>query len=208
MIIEFQEVSKRYRFEWIIKNMSYRFNNTNSYAIIGNNGSGKSTLMQMISGYLSPSSGRLTFSNNDIILDVNDIYKEISFVAPYIELVEEFTLTEAISFHKRFKPFSKEIEEINPLDFLQLPKTALNKPIQYFSSGMKQRLKLGLSFMSQSAVLLLDEPTITLDREGISWYREMLEKYAFNQRLLIIASNVMEDIEGCSKILEMKDLKA
>jgi ABC-type multidrug transport system ATPase subunit len=73
---------------------------------------------------------------------------------------------------------------------------------------MKQRLKLGLSFMSQSAVLLLDEPTITLDREGISWYREMLEKYAFNQRLLIIASNVMEDIEGCSKILEMKDLKA
>jgi ABC-type multidrug transport system ATPase subunit len=208
MIIEFQEVSKRYRFEWIIKNMSYRFNNTNSYAIIGNNGSGKSTLMQMISGYLSPSSGRLTFSNNDIILDVNDIYKEISFVAPYIELVEEFTLTEAISFHKRFKPFSKEIEEINPLDFLQLPKTALNKPIQYFSSGMKQRLKLGLSFMSQSAVLLLDEPTITLDREGISWYREMLEKYAFNQRLLIVASNVMEDIEGCSKILEMKDLKA
>jgi ABC-type multidrug transport system ATPase subunit len=208
MIIEFQEVSKRYRFEWIIKNMSYRFNNTNSYAIIGNNGSGKSTLMQMISGYLSPSSGRLTFSNNDIVLDVNDIYKEISFVAPYIELVEEFTLTEAINFHKRFKPFSKEIEEINPLDFLQLPKTALNKPIQYFSSGMKQRLKLGLSFMSQSAVLLLDEPTITLDREGISWYREMLEKYAFNQRLLIIASNVMEDIEGCSKILEMKDLKA
>jgi ABC-type multidrug transport system ATPase subunit len=208
MIIEFQEVSKRYRFEWIIKNMSYRFNNTNSYAIIGNNGSGKSTLMQMISGYLSPSSGRLTFSNNDIILDVNDIYKEISFVAPYIELVEEFTLTEAINFHKRFKPFSKEIEEINPLDFLQLPKTALNKPIQYFSSGMKQRLKLGLSFMSQSAVLLLDEPTITLDREGISWYREMLEKYAFNQRLLIIASNVMEDIEGCSKRLEMKDLKA
>ena len=208
MIIEFQEVSKRYRFEWIIKNMSYRFNNTNSYAIIGNNGSGKSTLMQMISGYLSPSSGRLTFSNNDIVLDVNDIYKEISFVAPYIELVEEFTLTEAINFHKRFKPFSKEIEEINTLDFLQLPKTALNKPIQYFSSGMKQRLKLGLSFMSQSAVLLLDEPTITLDREGISWYREMLEKYAFNQRLLIIASNVMEDIEGCSKILEMKDLKA
>ena len=208
MIIEFQEVSKRYRFEWIIKNMSYRFNNTNSYAIIGNNGSGKSTLMQMISGYLSPSSGRLTFSNNDIVLDVNDIYKEISFVAPYIELVEEFTLTEAINFHKRFKPFSKEIEEINPLDFLQLPKTALNKPIQYFSSGMKQRLKLGLSFMSESAVLLLDEPTITLDREGISWYREMLEKYAFNQRLLIIASNVMEDIEGCSKILEMKDLKA
>lgn len=208
MIIEFQEVSKRYRFEWIIKNMSYRFNNTNSYAIIGNNGSGKSTLMQMISGYLSPSSGRLTFSNNDIVLDVNEIYKEISFVAPYIELVEEFTLTEAINFHKRFKPFSKEIEEINPLDFLQLPKTALNKPIQYFSSGMKQRLKLGLSFMSQSAVLLLDEPTITLDREGISWYREMLEKYAFNQRLLIIASNVMEDIEGCSKILEMKDLKA
>ena len=179
MIIEFQEVSKRYRFEWIIKNMSYRFNNTNSYAIIGNNGSGKSTLMQMISGYLSPSSGRLTFSNNDIVLDVNDIYKEISFVAPYIELVEEFTLTEAINFHKRFKPFSKEIEEINPLDFLQLPKTALNKPIQYFSSGMKQRLKLGLSFMSQSAVLLLDEPTITLDREGISWYREMLEKYAY-----------------------------
>ena len=208
MIIEFQEVSKRYRFEWIIKNMSYRFNNTNSYAIIGNNGSGKSTLMQMISGYLSPSSGRLTFSNNDIVLDVNDIYKEISFVAPYIELVEEFTLTEAINFHKSFKPFSKEIEEINPLDFLQLPKTALNKPIQYFSSGMKQRLKLGLSFMSQSAVLLLDEPTITLDREGISWYREMLEKYAFNQRLLIIASNVMEDIEGCSKRLEMKDLKA
>lgn len=208
MIIEFQEVSKRYRFEWIIKNMNYRFNENHSYAIIGNNGSGKSTLMQMISGYLSPSSGRLTFTKNEIVLDVNDVYKEISFVAPYIELVEEFTLTEALNFHKRFKPFRKEIEDINPLDFLQLPKTALNKPIQYFSSGMKQRLKLGLSFMSQSPVLLLDEPTITLDREGISWYRNMLENYAFNQRLLIIASNVLEDIEGCNKVLEMKDLKA
>lgn len=208
MIIEFQEVSKRYRYEWIIRNMNYQFKSNESYAIIGNNGSGKSTLMQMISGYLSPSSGRLTFTKNEIVLDINDVYKEISFVAPYIELVEEFTLSEAIDFHKRFKPFSKEIEDINPLDFLQLPRTALNKPIQYFSSGMKQRLKLGLAFMSESPVLLLDEPTITLDRDGISWYRNMLENYAFNQRLLIIASNVLEDIEGCSKVLEMKDLKA
>jgi ABC-type multidrug transport system ATPase subunit len=208
MIIQFQEVSKRYRYEWIIRNMNYQFKANESYAVIGNNGSGKSTLMQMISGYLSPSFGKLLFSKNDRILDVNEVYKDISFVAPYIELVEEFTLSEAIDFHKRFKPFSKEIEKINPLDFLQLPKTALNKPIQYFSSGMKQRLKLGLAFMSESPVLLLDEPTITLDREGISWYRNMLENYAFNQRLLIIASNVLEDIEGCNKVLEMKDLKA
>jgi ABC-type multidrug transport system ATPase subunit len=203
MQIELKQVSKRYRYEWILKKMDYQFFATESYAVLGHNGSGKSTLMQMLSGFLSPSSGRIIFSENNKILDINQVYKCVSFAAPYTELVEELTLEESLQFQQKFKHFVAGLTVNSVLELLQLPKTAKNKPVQFFSSGMKQRLKLALAILSDTPVLLLDEPTITLDTQGISWYRMLLQDYALGKKLVIIASNVEEDVRGCSQQLDI-----
>jgi len=205
--IELQKVSKRYRFEWIFKGLNYTFLSNASYAIVGHNGSGKSTLLQMLSGYLSPSAGKITFKKGDKLLDINDVYKDVSFCSPYIELIEELSLEESIHFHQRFKPLQKGFSTTEVLDLLNLPKSARHKAVQFFSSGMKQRLKLALSFLSDTSVLLLDEPTITLDAEGIVWYRNLLANYALGKRTLIIASNVSADYEGCDTLLNVLDYK-
>jgi ABC-type multidrug transport system ATPase subunit len=207
MQIELKQVSKRYRYEWILKKMDYQFLATESYAVLGHNGSGKSTLMQMLSGFLSPSSGRIIFSENNKILDINQVYKCVSFAAPYTELVEELTLEESLQFQQKFKHFVAGLTVNSVLELLQLPKTAKNKPVQFFSSGMKQRLKLALAILSDTPVLLLDEPTITLDTQGISWYRKLLQDYALGKKLVIIASNVEEDVRGCNRKLDILEYK-
>jgi ABC-type multidrug transport system ATPase subunit len=205
--IELQKVSKRYRFEWIFKGLNYTFQSNESYAIIGHNGSGKSTLLQLLSGYLSPSSGKVLFTKNDIKIDINEVYKDISFCSPYIELIEELSLEESILFHQRFKPLQQGFSTTEVLDLLNLPKSARHKPVQFFSSGMKQRLKLALAFLSDTSVLLLDEPTITLDSAGVAWYRTLLTDFAFGKRTVIIASNVSNDYDGCNNLIDILQYK-
>lgn len=207
MQIELKNLSKRYRYEWIFRDLSYTFEEGASYAIQGHNGSGKSTLLQILSGYLSPSKGDINFIDNGKAIDLNKVYRSVAFCSPYMELIEELSLKEALAFHQRFKPLANGIGSKEVLDLIQLPKSAQNKAIQFFSSGMKQRLKLALAFLSDSTVLLLDEPTITLDQTGVSWYRDLLENYALNKRLVIIASNVLSDFEGCEHQLNILDYK-
>jgi len=206
MNITLNNIGKRYRFEWIFKNIDYQFEMGTGYAILGNNGSGKSTLMQVLSGHLSPSKGSLEFSDNNGVIDIGKAYKKISFTAPYIELIEEFTLEEAIDFHWKFK--AMKCSKKGLIDRLQYPKSTRKKAIKFFSSGMQQRLKLALAICSETSLLLLDEPTITLDRNAVEWYVELLKEYAYSKdRLTIIASNVEEDFQGCTEQLDILNYK-
>lgn len=207
MQIELKNLGKRYRYEWILKNMNYQFRGGESYAVLGHNGSGKSTLMQILSGFLSPSSGRIIYNENDKLIDVNSVYRKVTFAAPYTELIEELTLKESIAFHKKFKPLINGLERNEMLELLQFPKSAHDKAVQFFSSGMKQRLKLALSILSDCPVLLLDEPSITLDREGVNWYRNLLKEYALGKKLVVIASNIEEDVQDCSQSINITDFK-
>lgn len=207
MYIEFREVFKRYRFEWILKNFNYTFEPNKTYSISGANGSGKSTLIQLISASLSPSKGIISYNSDKKSIDVSNVYKNISFTSPYIDLIEELTLEESVNFHFQFKPLISGLNSLNFFEILELPKAARSKQIRFFSSGMKQRLKLCLSFLSDTSVLLLDEPTITLDKEGIKWYKRLLEIYAINKRLVVIASNVDVDIELCTNSINLSDYK-
>lgn len=199
-------IGKRYRFEWIFKDLNYEFQRGMGYAILGSNGSGKSTLMQILSGHLSPSKGHLEYYSKNQTITLDKIYQELSFVAPYIELVEEFTLQEAIDFHYNFKKMKCSKKEL--IDRLEYPKSAFQKNIKYFSSGMQQRLKLILAICADTPLLLLDEPTITLDRNAVDWYVKLLKDYAYSpDRLTVIASNVEEDFQGCSYKLNILDYK-
>lgn len=204
--IELNNIGKRFRYEWIFKNITHSFQSGKSYALLGPNGSGKSTLMKILSGHLTPSDGQITFLNTDKKIDGDDVYQHISYSAPYIDVIEEMTLTEIIAFHSKFKPLSKGLK-INDLIQLLNFKNAADKEIRFFSSGMKQRLKLALSICTDTPTLLLDEPTTNLDAQGVAWYRDLMQQFSDKNRLVIVASNIEHDYDFCEEQMNILDYK-
>ncbi|KQN34484.1 ABC transporter ATP-binding protein [Pedobacter sp. Leaf41] len=204
MKIVLNNVGRRFNKEWIFRNLSTEFSTGNSYAILGPNGSGKSTLLSVLTGSLTLSEGTLLFSD-DREIAVEDIYTHISLAAPYLELVETFTLKEIINFHFKFKNFAAGVDAKSLISILGLEKSA-NKEIKYFSSGMKQRTKLALACCSNSPILFLDEPTSNLDVQGITWYRELIENFT-KDRLTIIGSNQIQEYDFCTKQIQIADFK-
>jgi ABC-type multidrug transport system ATPase subunit len=204
MNITLQNVGRRFNKEWIFRNLSTEFTSGNSYAILGPNGSGKSTLLSVLTGSLSPSEGEISFLDTKEIL-VENVYKYISLAAPYLELVETFTLKESIDFHFKFKNFAPGLDSKMLITILGLEKAA-NKEIKYFSSGMKQRTKLALACCTDTPILFLDEPTSNLDVQGISWYRELIENFG-KDRLTIIGSNQIQEYDFCTNQIQISDYK-
>lgn len=205
MDIKLKQLGKRYKFEWIFRNLDYNFQNGNAYAILGANGSGKSTLLKVLSGYASPSKGTIGFYQQDKKVELDKVYHQLSFAAPYIELIEELTLIEVLQFHQKFKPFQHNLSINDLIDMLNFSKSK-HKEVRFFSSGMKQRLKLVLAICSDTDYLLLDEPTTNLDNQGVVWYQELIDRFAKN-RLTIVASNIEHDYEFCSETLNIMDFK-
>lgn len=205
MKIELEAVSKRFRLEWVLRNVSLSFEPNRRYAVTGPNGSGKSTLLKIISGHLTPSKGQVSFAFQGRPLEVSAVYQHLSFAAPYIELLEELSLLEALRFHTRFKPLAPGLNTDALVELLGFER-ARHKPVRNFSSGMKQRLKLALALCSNTPLLLLDEPTTNLDLEGIAWYRRLVEAYTPG-RLIIIASNAEVDFDFCEERVSILDWK-
>lgn len=205
LAIRIQEAAKRFQYEWIFRNLNLELSSGDSLAITGGNGSGKSTLLKCLSGAVPLSGGKIFFELDHALVPESHWYTSLSLAAPYLELPEEFTLQEVIEFHFKFKqPLSKlssqEIMEILYLENHQ------NKPVSQFSSGMKQRLKLGLAVFSEVPLILLDEPTSNLDKRGIAWYQHLLEAYS-KDRILIICSNEPREYEFCLQKIAMEDYK-
>ena len=203
MKISLQDAGKRFNREWIFRHINYEFSAGVKYAVTGANGSGKSTLLQVIAGATLQSEGKVIFTNLNNSGELSDPYKKLSLAAPYLELIEEMTATEFLSFHSKFKPLSKDADFI--LREMELA-TSASKQIRYFSSGMKQRLKLAQAFFSETPVLLLDEPTTNLDANGITLYHALIEKYTTN-RLVIVSSNDQQEYGFCEKVIKIEDYK-
>jgi len=204
MTISLANVGRRFNQEWIFRNVDYEFLPGEKYAVLGPNGSGKSTLLSVLLGNLSPSEGAISYKSG-VDIPVEEIYKSISFAAPYLDLIEEFTLQETISFHFKFKAFYEGMNAESVLELLGLAKSQ-DKALKYFSSGMKQRTKLALACCSNTPILLLDEPTSNLDLQGIGWYLHLIERFSVN-RTLIIGSNQESEYSFCNHFVELTDYK-
>lgn len=187
MKINLVNAGKRFNREWIFRNADLEFNSSNSYAITGPNGSGKSTVLQCIGGMLQLSEGSIQFKTNNNLWSNEEVYKRLSFCAPYLDVIEEMTLIEFLQFHNQFKPFIKNFPIPDIIEEIGL-KEATGKQIRYYSSGMKQRVKLAQAIFSDVSVLLLDEPCSNLDLKGIELYHSLIEKYC-KDRLVIVCSN-------------------
>lgn len=202
MKLELQHITKRFGKEHILQDISYVFESPGSYAILGANGSGKSTLLQVISSYLMPSSGQILYSTQGKPLHPDAVFQEVSFCAPYLELIEEMTLHEFLTYHFKFKSALRPIDDI--ITYIGLTK-ATHKQISNFSSGMKQRVKLAQAIFADTSLLLLDEPCSNLDAEGYELFQRMVNEFG-QQRLLIMASNDPAEYSSCQTLLPLSTL--
>jgi ABC-type multidrug transport system ATPase subunit len=195
------DAGKRFNKDWIFQSLNVAFEQGQHYAIIGNNGSGKSTLLQTLSGYTTLSKGTIEWNN----ADSQTAYDQISIAAPYLELVEELTTIEHFKFHATFKSL---VDTLSIQEMIQLIglENATHKQIRYFSSGMKQRLKLALAIFSTSPILLLDEPCSNLDKEGYALYKQLIQQYAMH-KLIIVGSNDPEEYAFCTQQINLMDYK-
>jgi ABC-type multidrug transport system ATPase subunit len=204
--ITLKNIGRRFNREWIFRGIDYIFQSSETYAILGPNGSGKSTLLQVLNGSLSPSAGKLNFFNGETGIEAEQVFQHLSLAAPYLELIEEFTLAEVIDFHFKFKPYKTAINKDRIIELLNMH-SSRNKPVKYFSSGMKQRLKLALAFCADTPMLMLDEPTSNLDTQGVDWYLSLVQQFALN-RLTIICSNQEHEYDFCTNRLNISDFKS
>jgi ABC-type multidrug transport system ATPase subunit len=206
MQIKVEKFGKKFRNEWIFRNFNYNFNISQSYAVTGPNGSGKSTLLQAISGYIPNNEGTIQFLNgNSLEIPLENVFKHISITSPLLELIEEFTLAEFISFHASLKGFCENIGKNEFIEKIGLEKQ-IDKQIKYFSSGMKQKLKLGLCLYSNSEILLLDEPTTNLDENTKKWFLETVNQIKEN-KLIIVASNDPKEYIFANQLIDIQAFK-
>jgi len=205
MQITLNNVGKRFNREWIFRHCSYQFISGKTYAITGSNGSGKSTLLQVISGSLTHNEGTVEIENEQQKTSSEQLYSYISIAAPYLELIEEMTAKEMLDFHAQFKPLINSLSKDEMLETVGL-KTAVNKQIRYYSSGMKQRLKLAQAFFSNTPILLLDEPTTNLDADGTALYHHLIKTYT-NNKLVIVSSNDKQEYDFCEEVIRIGDYK-
>jgi ABC-type multidrug transport system ATPase subunit len=204
MKISVKNLGKRFGREWIFRNVDWEFANSEPCAILGANGSGKSTFLQILAGILPKTEGNIVFSSNlEKVIEKENIFKNLAWVAPTIELIEEFTLQEFLVWHHQLKPFQFDPKEV--AEKLTLS-NHLHKFLKNFSSGMKQRVKLATALYGKNSIIILDEPTTNLDAKGIAWYQQEITKQ-LTSRLVIIASNQEYEYEFCQKKLNLIDFK-
>ena len=206
MIIKAENLGKKFRNEWIFRHFHHQFKVGHSYAITGLNGSGKSTLLQVISSYIPANEGHVIYNDGDNKnIEIENIFKYLAITSPALELIEDFTLSEQVAFHSKLKPFENKLNVNEFIELLDLTKNK-EKQIKFFSSGMKQKLKLGLCLFSNATILLLDEPTTNLDAEGIALYQLLIKNFT-EDRLVIISSNDVQEYDFCDEVIAIGDYK-
>jgi ABC-type multidrug transport system ATPase subunit len=201
MQIRLEAIQKSYQKKLIFKNLSAEFESGKRYGLAGYNGSGKSTLLKILAGFITPNAGSVWYTIADKSIPVESVYKHISFVAPYIDLPTDLNFYELLDFHFSMKNRQGNVNNNQINEYFHLP-TEL--PIRQFSSGMLQRVKLALAFFTESDLVLLDEPTETLDEKGFELYTTLLENLSTN-KTVIIASNKDKDFIQCTSILRIND---
>lgn len=201
MKVQLIDVAKRFNKEWIFRGVHLSLSADKIYGLTGANGSGKTTLLSIISHFVAPTEGELKYEG----FAESNLRKAISIASPALSLMEEMTVIEAIEFHAHYKPFRNGLQPKDIIKLLAFEKQQ-QKLIRELSTGMKQRVKLVLAILSQSELLLLDEPGANLDAAGFAFWKQLLLENAAG-RIVVIASNDAQDLEICQQIIAMHHFK-
>ncbi len=202
MDLSIQKLSKAFNQKPVFQDLTFTVSTGSRFAITGSNGSGKSTLLKIISGGLLPTSGTVTYNLRGEIIREDFVYQFVHFVAPYNTVIEELTLPELFELHqnlgllrdlKSYKDWNQKLDYPFPSE----------RQIKTFSSGMKQRVKLGLTLLDDRPLILLDEPGSNLDARGKEWLFELL-KHLNHSQTLVIATNDKAEMDYCSARLDVE----
>ena len=203
--LEVVELSKVYNNNIAVKNISFKINKNEIIGILGPNGCGKTTTIGMILGLLKPSKGKVLINGFEIETKRVDLLNTLNFISPYIELPKKLTVKQNLEVYGRLydvKNLSSKIEYLT--DKLRLDEI-IYKITGELSSGQKNRVSLAKSIINDPSVLLLDEPTASLDPETGDFVRSFLEEYQREKKTsILLASHNMTEVERlCSSVLMM-----
>tara|TARA_B100000579_G_scaffold204252_1_gene166984 strand:- start:584 stop:1321 length:738 start_codon:yes stop_codon:yes gene_type:complete len=200
-------LSKVYNNKEAVKNISFKINKNQIIGILGPNGCGKTTTIGMILGLLKPTKGKVLINGFEIESKRVELLNDLNFISPYIELPKKLTVKQNLEVYCRLY----DVKNISSkIDYL-VEKLRLNEIIYKLtgelSSGQKNRVSLAKSIINDPLVLLLDEPTASLDPETGDFVRSFLENYQKERGAsILLASHNMAEVERlCSSILMMKN---
>ena len=205
--LEVINLSKSYDAKEAVKDISFRINRNEIIGILGPNGCGKTTTIGMILGLLKPSQGKVLINGIEIENNRVDLLNKLNFISPYIELPKKLTVRQNLEVYGRLYDIKNLKGKIDYLCEKLRLNELINKITGELSSGQKNRVSLAKSIINDPAVLLLDEPTASLDPETGDFVRNFLEEYQKeNQTSILLASHNMIEVERlCSSVLMMNN---
>lgn len=213
--INCENLSKSFSGKSIFKNFSFNLSAGNSAVITGRNGSGKSTLVKVISNLLQPSKGNVSVKIDDKQILRTDFFRYTGLVSPYLNLYDELTGLENLTFFYELKSGIKSNAKSDSKDTNENINFYLNKVnmferrndvIRTYSTGMKQKLKIAFALMNQPEILILDEPGSNLDKEGADLIRDICDEQK-QKGILILATNNEREKEYCNEVISIEDYK-
>ena len=205
--LEVIDLSKFYNNKEAVKNISFKINQNEIIGILGPNGCGKTTTIGMILGLLKPSSGKVLINGTEIESKRVDLLNNLNFISPYIELPKKLTVKQNLEVYGRLYDVKNLKSKIDDLSEKLRLSEIINKITGELSSGQKNRVSLAKSIINNPTVLLLDEPTASLDPETGDFVRSFLENYQSERKAsILLASHNMSEVERlCSSVLMMKN---
>ena len=205
--IEVINLSKSYSSKKAVNNVNFKINENEIVGLLGPNGCGKTTTIGMILGLLKPTSGKILINGIDIEKNKISLLRKMNFISPYIELPKKLKVKQNLIVYGKLYDIKNLNERIDYLsDKLRLNQL-LNKVTGELSSGQKNRVSLAKALINDPTVLLLDEPTASLDPETGDFIRTFLENYKKEKKIsVLLASHNMEEVKRlCSSVMMMKD---
>jgi len=203
--LEVIKLSKDYNRKNAVRDISFKVNQNEIIGILGPNGCGKTTTIGMILGLLKPSKGKILINGKEIENHRVDLLNNLNFISPYIELPKKLTVKQNLEVYGRLYDVKNLKKKIDYLSEKLRLREIINKVTGELSSGQKNRVSLAKSIINDPMVLLLDEPTASLDPETGDFVRSFLENYQKeNKTSILLASHNMFEVERlCSSVLMM-----
>ena len=206
-LVEVKNIKKNYGMNEAVKGISFNIKEDEILGLLGPNGSGKTTTIGMLLGLLKPTSGEILINGQKLEGNRIEILEQINFISPYIELPKKLTVKQNLTVYGKLYKINNINERIEFLSEKLRLEDLLNSITGELSSGQKNRVSLAKALINEPKVLLLDEPTASLDPEVGDFVRSFLEDYKKEKKIsILLASHNMNEVTRlCKSILMMKD---
>jgi len=206
-VLTIERIGHRFGRRVLFRSVTLSVSGGEMLAVIGPNGAGKSTLLKILGGLLRPVAGTVTLSVQGRTLSREQIPFQVGFMAPYVGVYEDLTAHENLQFVASVRGMSRSEDRIREvLEAVQISSRARER-VRTYSSGMKQRLRIAIAVLADPPVLLFDEPTVNLDAPGRALCAGILADARKRGRVVVVASNVMEDYQGANQVLCVSDYR-